>query len=1563
MKKVVILFLVGLVFANILSASFEYSVIDSNNNGRRAIGDIDGDGRNDIVVHTWGSNRGSTADGTLVWYKYPNWEKTEIRVGKNYFGDEIQAYDLDNDGDIDIVAPVGNENLADVYFYENVDGVGTQWNEIKIGTAATNSEVKDLHIKDVDNDGKLDVVVRTKDKVVVFYQNRTYNSYGEITGINWVNRSSGISPREGSIMGDVDGDGLLDVICNGYWIKNPGGRQNNWQRYDIDKQWYTGQDQLQNWRKSSVRAQFADINGDGEKEVIFSHSEGHDYPVTWYEMTGNPVTQGVNAWIKHEIEVVDFAHTLQVADFNLDGHLDILAAPTIWAGGTVLDDIDPNGDLGDISIFINDGNGRFTKDNSIPEKGKYMYCGIVGDIDDDKDPDIVSSRTWEKSPIEMWRNNQVSELTSLDNWEENLIYGGRKNLSTRPGPGAIWLFGLDAKDITGNGKTEVVAGREFHRLEDSGWTTVNLPGPDSMDCALFVDVDRDNYDDIICFNLDAGNNIYWLKRNDSLGNSWTANAISLSPTIPKPGHKNPQGFALGQLKPGDTPEIVIEAGTYNTDKTTGSAGIFVIEIDHPRTTWRTHKISGNVLSGGNSLAIGDIDGDGKLDVVTGKKNYEPLDIYWFKNPGSLTTTWQSNTIGTLTSKGTRSNGIVHNSADKFAIVDLDGDGRNDVVIAEETYPIASTSSILWYKNPLNPSQSWGSPNILIENQESFNSLDIADMNNDGYWDIVAADMGYTTSGGNTEGGIYIFENNPNQPGTFSTHKIVSDVESHGLIVEDVEGDGLKDIITIAWNHPEASKIRYWSNKNGGTTPDTGIIYKEFSYVPKNGKEYRVTDPDAYYSCSDPNGVKRGCPADFLPNPILNITGVDLTEAKSATAILDFWGGHENTRDKKFNFNGNSWIDIVDIPGKEYMQQATHEVPIPLNYLVSGKNSYTGTCGNNNWGWGQWGWFGTMIRVYYDENKAHPKGHITSPVSGAILNDNPTINIQIDEGNVDRVDVIAYYEGYDTDGDNVYKEWNYDYQNIDGYNTPMEIHNHVGTDTSAPFSVIWDTSWVPNQEPMSIKLKARIRDTSGVWYETPEVTGLTLQRPYSVNLYKPIDVPSAYCPRVGNTKSSSVNIQSLNQATEAKMNIRTWNGNINHQNIQTVKVNNQQVATKFGKDHFYSYDLLNIPLNVLNTGSNTISFYSDTTHHCIEVLWPGPAISVKSSISTITCGNGQCQPDQGESCASCPSDCTENCDPVCGNGICELGENEQNCPEDCIEPEIPFTWHWPFEETSGTSIIENCEKLSPGTLNGASRESSDCKSGKCLNFDGVNDYANLGNLDVSGNEMTISAWFKSSDLANCVARDCRIISKASSTDEQSHYWMISPIVDGSTTKLRFRLKTGGTTSTLIADSGTLSNNVWTHVVATYDGSYMKLYKDGQLIGSIQKTGQISGNSGIPAWIGGNPTDSTIRPWKGKIDEVAIWNKALNNQEVLELYNTNNIICSVSCGNGICETNLGEDCRTCEEDCGQCVFHPADKNEDGCVDIKESVLFIKEKKSGQHSIAEVISALAEMKKGCN
>ena len=78
---------------------------------------------------------------------------------------------------------------------------------------------------------------------------------------------------------------------------------------------------------------------------------------------------------------------------------------------------------------------------------------------------------------------------------------------------------------------------------------------------------------------------------------------------------------------------------------------------------------------------------------------------------------------------------------------------------------------------------------------------------------------------------------------------------------------------------------------------------------------------------------------------------------------------------------------------------------------------------------------------------------------------------------------------------------------------------------------------------------------------------------------------------------------------------------------------------------------------------------------------------------------------------------------------------------------------------------------------------------------------------------------------------------------------------------------------------LSYGNWSHVVVTYDGSNAKWYKDGAFMGMSAMTGNlVQRQSSLK--MGNDAANS--QPYKGALDDVRIYNRALTATEVQQLY---------------------------------------------------------------------------------
>ena len=148
------------------------------------------------------------------------------------------------------------------------------------------------------------------------------------------------------------------------------------------------------------------------------------------------------------------------------------------------------------------------------------------------------------------------------------------------------------------------------------------------------------------------------------------------------------------------------------------------------------------------------------------------------------------------------------------------------------------------------------------------------------------------------------------------------------------------------------------------------------------------------------------------------------------------------------------------------------------------------------------------------------------------------------------------------------------------------------------------------------------------------------------------------------------------------------------------------------------------------------------------------------------------------------------------------------------------------------------------------ELANCHEGACGSFPGSNAQVEIPSFNIVGNEITLAAWINPSSFG---ISDARILSKAVGTAGDDHTFMLSTLNSGGT-KLRFRLKTGGSTQTHVCTDQDLVVDEWQHVAAVYDGTGVTVYVNGIACtldsGGIQ-SGMIT-SADVPVWIGNNPS---------------------------------------------------------------------------------------------------------------
>ncbi len=200
--------------------------------------------------------------------------------------------------------------------------------------------------------------------------------------------------------------------------------------------------------------------------------------------------------------------------------------------------------------------------------------------------------------------------------------------------------------------------------------------------------------------------------------------------------------------------------------------------------------------------------------------------------------------------------------------------------------------------------------------------------------------------------------------------------------------------------------------------------------------------------------------------------------------------------------------------------------------------------------------------------------------------------------------------------------------------------------------------------------------------------------------------------------------------------------------------------------------------------------------------------------------------------------------------------------------------WSFEEQSGNVALDSNAGLWNGALEGSnwSNEGAPGRGG-ALHFDGNSAALQVGMPDVSGTEITLTAWIFPEDFD---VPDARILSKATGPQESDHLWMLSTIRSGNSHHLRARLCVGGQTRTIVGTGPPLATGKWTFVSLTYDGQRIRLLQDLVPVAELNQTGELDTNPSVPAAVGNQPEGG--RPFDGRIDEVRIYSRALSRREL-------------------------------------------------------------------------------------
>ncbi len=231
---------------------------------------------------------------------------------------------------------------------------------------------------------------------------------------------------EGMDAYDIDGDGRPDLLAGNYWFKYEGGNR---------------------FKPIQVGAIGGRIKAGRFKpgkypQIVIAPGDGSG-PLTIYECTGNP--ENPADWKGTRLLDRDMihGHTLEIADIDGDGNLDIFAAEQgKWTRErNTLDNPDASA-----WILYGDGHGNFR--TTLLAQGQGWHDSKIADLDGDGDLDILHhSYAWDAPRIDVWLQNGSGHVRP---WKPKVAPSVKVRSLDAPVGMELWTYRQDLKkDLPG----------------------------------------------------------------------------------------------------------------------------------------------------------------------------------------------------------------------------------------------------------------------------------------------------------------------------------------------------------------------------------------------------------------------------------------------------------------------------------------------------------------------------------------------------------------------------------------------------------------------------------------------------------------------------------------------------------------------------------------------------------------------------------------------------------------------------------------------------------------------------------------------------------------------------------------------------------------------------------------------------------------------------------------------------------------------------------------------------------------------------------------------------------